>query len=239
MPTFTKGKSTVIYLDKYDLTRYLNEVTFPGEIEALDTTTFGTDWTEMIPGEKGGEYSLGGYHSTDANTAANLAFKALAGAGNKALTVGLAGSAIGAYAEMALVSNLKHDSKSTFGGLTPITASGSVEQGPDAGVFLHGMTAETATGNSTAVDNGAATTNGWAANLHVSAVSGSTPSLTVTVYHSVDASTWVLLGTFTAATTTTGQQITGTGTVNRHVRAQRVISGSSPSFTYAVSFARR
>jgi len=50
---------------------------------------------------------------------------------------------------------------------------------------------------------------------------------------------WVDLITFSAATAATSQRRTVAGTVNRYVREQHTISGSTPSFTYAAAFARR
>lgn len=89
------------------------------------------------------------------------------------------------------------------------------------------------------VDNGAATTNGAVAHLHVLSKSGTSPTVTWKVQHSADDSMWVDLMTFTAATDKTSQRLAVTGTVNRYLRASRIAGGSnSPSFEAALAIAR-
>ena len=120
-----------------------------------------------------------------------------------------------------------------------LTVETTPNDGVDHGRVVHAHTAETATGNSTSVDNGASSTNGGVASLHVTAVTGTTPSLTVKVQHSSDNSTFVDLITFTAANAAGSQRRTVSGTVNRYVRETHTLSGTSPNFTYAAAFARR
>jgi hypothetical protein len=108
----------------------------------------------------------------------------------------------------------------------------------NVGVSLADLSAITATANGTTVDNGAGTTNGSVAQIHVTAVSGTSPTMTAIVQHSTNGSTWATLGTFTAITGTTSEVITTTGTVNRYVRAQYTVGGTTPSFTCQVSLAR-
>jgi hypothetical protein len=63
--------------------------------------------------------------------------------------------------------------------------------------------------------------------------------LDVKIQHSTDNVTFADLITFTQATDVTSQRISVTGTVNRYTRETRTIGGSStPTFTYAVAFAR-
>jgi hypothetical protein len=106
------------------------------------------------------------------------------------------------------------------------------------GVSLADLAAITATGNGTSVDNAAGTTNGGIAHLHVTDVSGTTPTLAVVIQHSTNNSTWSTLASFTTATAATSERITFTGTVNRYVRASYTAGGTTPSFTSQVSLAR-
>jgi hypothetical protein len=63
--------------------------------------------------------------------------------------------------------------------------------------------------------------------------------MTAKIQHSADNSSWADLGTFTAVTAANAyQRISGTGTVNRYLRAQYTITGTSPSFTFHLSAAR-
>jgi hypothetical protein len=70
--------------------------------------------------------------------------------------------------------------------------------------------------------------------LAVTAASGTTPSLTVTVEHSPDGTTWAAHSAFTAATATTTQRKTFGG-VDRFARVSWAITGTTPSFTFDVS----
>jgi hypothetical protein len=76
--------------------------------------------------------------------------------------------------------------------------------------------------------------------MHVFAVSGSTPSVTVTVQSSTtQGGSYTTRGTFPAQTTTGGAYISATlaALADQWWRATFTISGSSPSFTAAVSAA--
>jgi hypothetical protein len=110
----------------------------------------------------------------------------------------------------------------------------------DLGFSLEDLSAIVATGNGTARDLTAGSTNGGVAHLHVSAFSGFT-SDTITIEHSTDGATgWATIATFTAATSTTSQRVVVAAgvTVNRYLRVVDTCVGSG-SVTRQVSFARR
>ena len=90
----------------------------------------------------------------------------------------------------------------------------------------------------TAVDNAAGTTNGGVAHLHVTAASGTSPTLNAVVEHSTNNSSWSTLATFTQATAPTSQRVSVAGAVHRYIRAKSTLAGTNPSFTIAVAFAR-
>lgn len=110
----------------------------------------------------------------------------------------------------------------------------------DVGVSVEDYTSIVGTGNGTARDGLAATTNGGVAHLHVTAFAGIT-SDTITIEHSVDGSTaWATLVTFAAATGLTSERVVvaaGT-TVRRYLRVVDTFVGVG-SITRQVSFARR
>ncbi len=96
---------------------------------------------------------------------------------------------------------------------------------------LHPSATRTATVTTSAIELGDKGTARLV--LDVTAASGTTPTLDVTIQTSRDRSTWYTAGTFA--------QKTGTGTerkgfvVDRHVRAVCTIGGTTPSFTFAVT----
>lgn len=99
-------------------------------------------------------------------------------------------------------------------------------------VTLAAPAARTATGNGSSlalVDR-----NQLRLTLDVTAASGTTPTLDVTVQHSPDGSTWATLGTFAQRTAAGSERKIFSG-VDRYVRANHAIGGTAPSFTFSVS----
>jgi hypothetical protein len=126
-----------------------------------------------------------------------------------------------------------------------VNAEFTVSGAKDEGVILHDLAAETGSSWNTegeSVDHGAATTNGGAGQLQVNALTlGGYTNAVVKVRHSVDNSVWADLLTFTAVTAApAAQRVAVSGTVNRHlsVACAYTGSGSGPSITPVVAFAR-
>lgn len=70
--------------------------------------------------------------------------------------------------------------------------------------------------------------------LDVTAASGTTPTLDVTVQTSYDGSTWRSVAAFTQATAITSERKSFAG-CDRFVRVSYTIGGTTPSFTFSVS----
>lgn len=99
-----------------------------------------------------------------------------------------------------------------------------------------GLRTDTSAANGAAYDNGAASDFGAQAYLQVTAFTGT--SVTVTVEHSADNSTWAALMTFTAVTAAPADQrvkVSNTATVDRYLRVST--SGTFTSATFAVAVA--
>lgn len=98
----------------------------------------------------------------------------------------------------------------------------------------------TASGSESSVDEGAATTNGYTAHLHVTTVAGISPTLQVILEHSTDNATWTGLYTFTTKSAQGYQRVvSGLGvTVNRYVRARYVVTGTTPRIAFALTLSR-
>lgn len=96
---------------------------------------------------------------------------------------------------------------------------------------LAASAARTATGNGSTVEPG---DRGVARlRLNVTAASGTTPTLNVTIQTSHDGTTWRTAGTFTQATATGEQR--AAFNIDRFVRASWAIAGTTPSFTFTVT----
>lgn len=236
MPTFTHGKNAKVLANGYDLSAYFSSANASGAADTAEVTTFGNDSKAYIPGVKDGTFSVEGYYDATAGAVDEVLAAAI---GTETVwTTVFAADAIGARGYGAATITTSVETGAEIGGAVTVTAEGQADGGLDAIVVLHALGAETASGNGTQVDNGAATTNGLAAYLQVTAKSGS-PTLTAKVQHSTDGSTWADLATFSAVTAANvAERIATTGTVNRYLRALWTISGGSPSVTFHLSAAR-
>ena len=98
-------------------------------------------------------------------------------------------------------------------------------------LVLAASAARTATGNGSAVEIGDKAVARLL--LDVTARTGTTPTLDVTIQTSYDGTTWRNAGTFTQATAV-GQQ-RGSFMLDRYVRAAWTIGGTTPNFTFSIA----
>lgn len=237
---FDHGSKAKVYCNGYDLTRYLTSVSISGEQEAVEATTLGSTAKTYVPGLQDATISAEGIHSPAIGEIEDVIQAAL-GSGNESTwcyypqgdALGASGYGLGAYIT-------SYEVESPVDDVVSVTAEAQSARGLDNIISLHQLVAKTSTGTGMQVDNLTATTNGGVGYLQVTAVSGTGPSLTVKIQHSADGSTWADLITFSAVTASNkAQRIAVTGTVNRYIRASWTISGTSPSFTFNVAFARK
>lgn len=109
--------------------------------------------------------------------------------------------------------------------MTLVATSAGIE--PDA----HVLAAETATGVGPSVDFEGALEA--VILLNVTEVSGTTPTLDVTIQESVDGVVWMTLFSF-AQKTGAGTEVKKTSAFARFLRASWVITGTTPSFTFSL-----
>lgn len=115
-----------------------------------------------------------------------------------------------------------------------VTAQNELSKGHDVTVLASG--AVTATGTSTGIDVGGAGT--LRAQVQVSAATGTTPSLTVTIQTSHDngsTDAWRTAGAAYSALTAAGNSPYQCFAVDRYVRVSYVVSGTTPNITFAVA----
>lgn len=99
------------------------------------------------------------------------------------------------------------------------------------------LLARTANGNSAPVTNWALTPGSPQCRLTITAASGTTPSMTLTVEDSSDGVTWTARDTFPAQTTTATVTRALPTTLAPLQRVAWAITGTTPSFTFKVDFA--
>lgn len=207
-----------------------------------DVTVYGQDGHSFVAGLETGSLSIDGHLDNVATAGGQDATSdaALQASAASVITVGENGLVLGNRVFMIEARETNYAVSSPVADKVSFSASWQSEGQVDHGVSLRDLTATSATGQGTNVDNTASTPGGAAASLHVTSNTRNGTTI-VKVQHSVDNSVWVDLITFTTVTasTTTAQKAAVTGTVNRHLRAQYTIAGSTGSVTFAVAAARR
>jgi len=239
MPTFRHGKKTAVLLNGTDMSPFLNEATTTQEIETAETTTFSDQDKTYIVGLSDGTISTSGMFDSTAG-ASDAVLSGLIATEDNTFTVLPEGTTAGTRSIIANGQMTSYEISSPVADVVAISAEVQADGGLYSGVALTGLTAVSSTGTSASVDNTTATSNGALANLHVTdnTRDGAT---TIKVQDSADGLAWADLITFTSvsASATVGESITSTGTVNRYLRAEHTLAGSSGSVTFHVSVARR
>jgi hypothetical protein len=239
MPTFRHGKKTAVLLNGTNMSPFLNEATTTQEIETAETTTFGDQDKTYIVGLADGTISTSGLFDSTAG-ASDAVLSGIIAQEDNTFTVLPEGPIAARRAIVANGQLTSYEISSPVGDVVAISAEVQADGGLYHGVALNGLQVITGSGVSGSVDNSASTINGALANLHVTE-NNRDGATTIKVQDSADGSTWADLITFTSvsASTTVGESITSTGTVNRYLRAEHTPAGSSGSVTYHVSIARR
>jgi hypothetical protein len=239
MPTFRHGKKTAVLLNGTNMSPFLNEATTTQEIETAETTTFGEQDKTYIVGLSDGTISTSGLFDSTAG-ASDAVLSGIIAQEDNTFTVLPEGATAGARSIIANGQLTSYEISSPVGDVVAISAEVQADGGLFQGVALTGLTSVSASGVSGSVDNAVATSSGALANLHVTA-NDRDGATTIKVQDSSDGNTWADLVTFTSvsASTTVGESITSTGTVNRYLRAEHTLAGSSGSVTFHVSVARR
>lgn len=239
MPTYRHGKNITIIGDALDLSTYFNSVTVGNEVETAETTTFNATSRTYVVGWKNGSVSLEGMFDGSTDAVDATLSSALSSDGI-AFTIATEGATAGRRAIVLKSKQTSYDVTSPLGDVVAVSAEATSDGGLDYGVLLAARQSLTTNLTGTAVDNGAATTNGYAAHLHATSNvrNGST---TVKIQHSADNSTWVDLITFASvsAGTPASERVVGTGTVQRYLRAVATLAGSTGSITITAALARR
>ncbi|GAA0348695.1 hypothetical protein PV735_31590 [Streptomyces turgidiscabies] len=225
-----------------DLTGVSNKIELSSEVEAKETTNYGSaGYKEVVGGLASAEISgEGQWEAGDVTKVDDASWAQLGGVGPWSISANN-GAAVGdlAYFTSALRADYKLFGE--VGAVAPWTSSAKSAWPLVRGQFAHPPgTARTATGTGTGLQVGAVALNKrMYAALHVLSVAGTTPSITGRVESSVDntfaAPTTRL--TFTAATAVGGQilRTDGTAITDTWWRIAWTISGTTPSFLFAAA----
>lgn len=234
------GKNADVVVGGVRLATIFRSMSFSVDIDTGETSTFLQDWKTFLAGQGGSTVELEGlYDNVLSVTPRSSLFS-----DSNIVTLGPAGLAFGARAQIVDVTTTNYTESASVGDVVLAnwalqsdgeTGYGFVYRGPE-------QAAVTVTGNGTSIDLLAPVTGAvWAFNAHVTAISGTSPAVVLSVEDSADNSSFsTLAGATTSSITAAGaQRITGTGTVRRYVRVRHVVSGTTPSVAYIAAFSRR
>lgn len=231
-----------LYLDGADLTGYSNKAEIAAKPAKLTRTTFGDGGSNTyVGGVFDGSANLEGFWQAGDLSQPDDSFWANLGVSTVPLTGVPTGGNVGDLAYLTQGLETQYQPGAKQGELLAWTADLETNWPIVRGKILHPQgTARTSSGNGTGVQLGAlSSTQALYVCLHVMSISGtSTPTITVAIQDSVD-NTFAsphTSGTFAAATTLDGQTMKVVGPVtNTWYRATWTITGSTPSFLFAVS----
>lgn len=233
---FKHGSKAAVYYGGVDMSPYLTSAALSLSVETADTTTFGSTWRTAIAGLASGTYDFEGkYDPAEVNIEADFAAQS-----EKVLTVCPSGAALGDVARLVPTLTTAYGQSSTIDDAVGISWGVTGADAIAFGTIIHNSE-DTNTTTGASIDQGAATSLGWTAHLHVTLVDGG--SWVVTIEDSANNSTWATIATFAAKTAAGAERLTSaaaTTTVRRYVRVVATRTGGSAGqgVTYALAFAR-
>lgn len=247
---FVFGTNTRVWMDGKQAACVINEITQEAEIEEAEVTTLCSTLKDYIPGLAEVTIELEGYFDTDtvspATTMEALFHSKIAS--GEVFPITFAPDGAGAINDGVYMMNgflQEYSIENTVDEAAAVEATMRCSSSLARGLVLHtDSTARTASGDhgnapsATTIDNTTSSANGGIGVLQVSAVSGTTPTLVAKIQHSANGTTWADLITFSSQNAINGEYLTVSGTVNRYLRAQWTITGTTPSFNFNLAFKR-
>jgi hypothetical protein len=239
------GKNIVVYVNGVDLTTYFNDLTIGGEADTAEVSTFGSTYKAYVVGLVDGTVALGGVFD-GAVGAVDATLAALLGVGTPLVSIGPNSDPRGNRAHLCASITTKYEITASISDAVMVSTEFQQSGGIGRGWWLHAKAATTGNqtaGSSFSVDTTTTSSAGYVANLHIFAVTGTTPTLDVELWDSADNSSFAVItgAVFPQQTAVGAVQLSSlTQTVRRYVAVKRTIGGTAtPTFTHAISFAKR
>lgn len=235
--TRTHSKSSRVLINASHLSGSITGYRAEHRRAYADVSSLLSDGDQFMPGQLGGLVAVDGLFDSGAGNISEVIDTAAATDAGLLVTIMPDGLAVGSLAFIADGNVSGRNLTAAVKDAVRLAVEGTPNDGVDWATVLHGLTAETADGDETSIDNTASSAGGGVAALHVTDYTGLT-SISIRVQHSTDDSVWTDLVTFTSVTAETWEKQTVTGTVNQYVRAWWDVTGTG-TCTFAVAFARR
>lgn len=225
------------YLNAVDVSGYLRGFTIAGSQDVAESTVLTDAAKTYVPGQSARTHSMEGlYHKDLAAVRASLE------ASEAVVTLAPGGAAIGDLAWLSSVVGAAYEESTPVADVVPFAWEGT-PTGPVAfGFLLHPLAEDTNTTTGASRDDAAATTTGWVAHLHVTAVDAG--SWVVKLQDSADNGTWAdVSGGAMASLSAPGSQRLASAagaTLRRYVRyvATRTGGSAGDGITFALALSR-
>lgn len=237
---FSAGTNAIVLLNGRNISTYLRSASTSGSRDMLDSTTLGLNDRAFVGGLRSSTFVAEGFFEGSVDAIDDLLAQALGASDPTILTYLPYGDGLGNRGKGIDGDVSGYDIASPVDGLVTINLNVQSSVGSEPVVVLHPLGTETTSGNGAGVDQTAASADGGAGYLQVTAMDRTTgdETLVVKVQHSADNITFVDLITFVSPTAPGGQRVAVTGTVNRYVRANHTAGGTTPSGTFSLTFHR-
>lgn len=231
--SFLHGSSAKVYVGGFNITNYLTDFSPTLNGEAVDVTTLGATWHDVIGGLKSFSATANGFYDPAEDTIMLATVNAV-----RQWMYFPQGDTLGAFGYGMQAVQTSYAPTSPIGGASAFTLSGTGKGTADRIVSLHPLGAETIDEDGASVDNAASSANGGAGYIQATTYSGLTNAI-VKIQHSADDAIWVDLITFATITAVPASEVIAvTGTVDRYLRYSINVTGTG-SITLAVGFGRR
>lgn len=229
------GIGAKLWAGAFDVSGDIGAINTIGSSRTLiDVTDIEDDAVSRLPGVADGSIDFTGFFDRAASTVHTTMGSAF-GTANVQMTAAL-GTATGDIAASLIAQKANYNTTRGQDGSLAVAMTGQSAggYGTDWGQLLRGVSATPGTAT-TSADNGAATTTGAAAYLHITNVAAGT--VTISVVDSTDNVTFVAVPglSFTASSTAVAERVatSATETIDRYLRY--VVAGGTATFAVNVS----
>lgn len=238
------GFSDRFLVNGYELSGYMQSFDGQAELEEVEFTVLNTAARQYKLGNEDGTLECSGVFdadATDEDAIHNVLSAAFRSKATNVVTVGIGAFAVGSDADLFDACQVKYTRPVESGVLLTVEASFRSSNGVNNGHFLRSASAAAGTHNGTAVDNGAASSNGGVFHVHLN--NDDATDVDVKVQHSTDNSIWADL-TGAAVNNLSAEYASGSATVaagttvNRYIRSVAVVTGGDV-LNLTAAFARR
>lgn len=232
MTTFTAALNTRELVNGYDLSQYFNSVTIPKTNDTTETTCFQQTAKTRVGVLKDATWSASGY--LDESTAGGAGTVLEAAFSDDATEIShYPNNDTAGNTGFGLVTvQTKKELHAAVAGVVEISAEAESNHAAELLTSLRAITTSTG-GTSATVDNGAPTTSGYSAYLHLTSAGAAG---TIQIHSSTNNVTFGTLATFTAhGVVPTSERLYAAGTAPRYLRVVHTTTGTA---TFQVGLSR-